>query len=527
MMRPLDAVRVRGPNGHVIELRAWGFVSPGDAAWEALAPAVDALPSRRVTSPLAWHDDAAAACLAPLSLHEQSLVAAVLPVGVRWAPSLAATTAALGDAPDGATLWSLGFRGFAGHARLSALRGDAECVGYDLEVRTRKLDAVSDWRAMLDDLARADLALAALEPSPVDAAWVDDASRPARSGLEEFLLLRAIVEGPTLADALRAIARDPAASLASASRAVPAHRAVHARPEEFAARALSPSDARGAAREHAPHLTRDVPENRFVLHALATMERRADALARGARPLASAMLRAAQGLAERLAAMREELARGALRGVGAMTSQAPMASSALQRRPGYRELLGAWLRLASAPGALAWAGADRIGLRDAPRLYERWCALTVAEALGFDATACARLAAGGATERATVLGRAVSLASQRGAATSYSYAFRPDLTLTCEGRRLHLDAKYQLDGGDLAGEAEAPRDAVVKMHAYRDAIEGTWGAYALYPGGDHAPRFEAPGGGGVGALALGPGATRRDAQRDALVALVRRFLCTG
>jgi predicted component of viral defense system (DUF524 family) len=524
MTRPLDAARLRGPLGDVVELRAWGFAPPRDAAWEPLAPGVEGLPARRPASPLAWHEDAADACLAPLSLYEQSLVAALLPPGARWAPSLAGAASAIGDAPDGATLWSLGFRGFAGHARLSALRGDAECAGHDLEVRTRKLDAVRDWRAMLADLARADLALAALEPSPVDAAWTDDPARPARSGLEEFLLLRAVVEGDALTDALRAIARDPAASLAAASRAVPAHRAVHARPEEFAARALSPADGRGAAREHAPHLTRDVPENRFALYALASMERRADALARGARPLAPAMVRAARGLAERLAAMRDTLSHGALRGVGALASPAPLGSSSLQRRPGYRELLAVWLRLASAPGALAWAGGDRIGLRDAPRLYERWCALTVAETLGFDASACARLAAGGASAMATVAGREVSLASQRAAAASYSYAFRPDLTLACDGRRLHLDAKYQFEDGD----GEAPREAVVKMHAYRDAIEGTWGAFALYPGdGARGPRFDAPGGGGVGALALGPGAARRDAQRDALVALVRRFLCDG
>ena len=63
------------------------------------------------------------------------------------------------------------------------------------------------------------------------------------------------------------------------------------------------------------------------------------------------------------------------------------------------------------------------------------------------------------------------------------------------------------------------------MHAYRDAILGTWGSYALYPGeGPREERHVAPSGGEVGALALRPGEDAIGAQRVQVMALVRRFL---
>ena len=60
---------------------------------------------------------------------------------------------------------------------------------------------------------------------------------------------------------------------------------------------------------------------------------------------------------------------------------------------------------------------------------------------------------------------------------------------------LHFDAKYRVTGAQSASFSEeadqanlsrgsAKRDDLVKMHAYRDAIHRTAGAYILYPGDD-------------------------------------------
>ena len=70
---------------------------------------------------------------------------------------------------------------------------------------------------------------------------------------------------------------------------------------------------------------------------------------------------------------------------------------------------------------------------------------------------------------------------------------------------LHFDAKYRIDqytslfidDDDDVGEStrvgSAKSDDLRKMHAYRDAIRRTSGAYVLYPGGDgdsHPPHQE-------------------------------------
>lgn len=65
---------------------------------------------------------------------------------------------------------------------------------------------------------------------------------------------------------------------------------------------------------------------------------------------------------------------------------------------------------------------------------------------------------------------------------SYSVELRPDYSLNIHiGEKdylIHFDAKYKLN---IEDESFKNQD-IVKMHAYKDAILGTVGAYVLYPG---------------------------------------------
>lgn len=94
---------------------------------------------------------------------------------------------------------------------------------------------------------------------------------------------------------------------------------------------------------------------------------------------------------------------------------------------------------------------------------------------------------------------------------SYSTTFRPDISILASsgGSRhwLHFDAKYRLDvdewveqlssdvvedvESELAGDSEDrelfKKADLYKMHAYRDAIVGSRGAYVLFPARDAAP----------------------------------------
>ena len=100
---------------------------------------------------------------------------------------------------------------------------------------------------------------------------------------------------------------------------------------------------------------------------------------------------------------------------------------------------------------------------------------------------------------------------------SYSrLVLRPDFSLNRNGRLLLLDAKYRKTGGEGAlygndgeafGQGTFQSDDLIKMHAYRDALPGAVGAWAIYPGSS-TRTFESKEGIKVGALALCPGAAR-------------------
>ncbi len=505
MTRWLDALRVESGDAW-FDLRAPG--APSVLPQVVLAPGVRAA-LRDTPSALAWHDDALSLGLARCSLWEQSMLAVCAPRDAVWSPSLAPCLTPFADG-DARRWWTLSPRAFAGRLRLALVDGSLERVALDLDVRTRKVDALDGFIAMLDDLARADLALALHDASPTTMAF-DTSTRAPRTALETLALLRALA--PEVERAVDAVVRAPEQTVSSATRVAPMHRAHRVRPEEFAARA-----GQGSAREDAPALSLDTPENRFVgalLDALRTaLDEAAAQHPHAARPIAVTLDRA-----------RAQLDARGFRAVHGDASDLHRTTAALLRRHGYRELAAIAARLDGPARSLTWRGDARWGLCDAPRLYERWCALTLATALGADAITAARAAAGASELSLCVDGVALALSTQR-EGRSYGLAYRPDITLRAGDRRLVFDAKYRLDARDLDDRTgDAPREGITKMHAYRDALDGVWGAYVLHPGavGD-ARCFEAREGGGVGAIALRPGAANAASQRASLVARVRQFL---
>ena len=91
---------------------------------------------------------------------------------------------------------------------------------------------------------------------------------------------------------------------------------------------------------------------------------------------------------------------------------------------------------------------------------------------------------------------------------SYSVNLRPDYSLVIhigeERYIIHFDAKYKLN----INEESFKNEDVVKMHAYKDAIADTIGAYVLYPGEKkrlyHEDEMKLK---SVGAFPLNPGKT--------------------
>ncbi len=217
-----------------------------------------------------------------------------------------------------------------------------------------------------------------------------------------------------------------------------------------------------------------------------------------------------------------------------------LGSPVLQRKEGYRELLRIWLRFMSA-AQLAWKPGSEVyscGLRDIAQLYEYWVFFKLLgvcknvfefesrsndELFAITSSGIELVLKAGEPWRITgewqgenplrvafSYNKTFSPNSDWHKCSSWTRPMRPDFTISMwpkgmsesESERLneivhvHFDAKYrieaidQLFGGAVELDQERAeqqrgtyrRQDLLKMHAYRDAIRRTDGAYVLYPG---------------------------------------------
>jgi hypothetical protein len=254
----------------------------------------------------------------------------------------------------------------------------------------------------------------------------------------------------------------------------------------------------------------------------------------------------------------------------------PIGNQVLQKRAGYRELLRTFvLAEIGASLALNWDVDDLFGAsqRNVATLYEYWVFLQLARSVG-------RVCGTDLTVSAFQLSSdEMSMAFRRGAASrlqwttmargrtmqvelyfnreflvsalpdaSWSRAMRPDCSIrvrpddsmgevTAEDLTiwLHFDAKYRVeyadeqfsrpasddaawaaDAEELERLARSKREDLLKMHAYRDAIRRSAGAFVLYPGDEQREPFTEyhevlP---GLGAFVLRPAPTGATGVKD-------------
>ena len=224
----------------------------------------------------------------------------------------------------------------------------------------------------------------------------------------------------------------------------------------------------------------------------------------------------------------------------------PVNNQVLQKREGYRDLYRAYIQFEMA-SVLSWQGGEDVysaGQRNVAMLYEYWVFLQLATLVSelceasFDFASLIEVQPGGLNVglragRQRVLkgevdrlGRKMTIElwfnrtfpeSSAGEA-SWTREMRPDCSLritpsgdelaTFQPVWLHFDAKYRIksvveafgesteprgdhDGSQVAKviRAEALREDLLKMHAYRDAIRRSAGAYVLYPGTEEKKVF--------------------------------------
>jgi len=248
----------------------------------------------------------------------------------------------------------------------------------------------------------------------------------------------------------------------------------------------------------------------------------------------------------------------------------PLNSPILQRKEGYREIFRTWLMFDLA-AKLIWHGGDDVyagGKKDVATLYEYWVFFKLTDAIAdafkiravninnlIESTAdglglklkrgkeCIPLL--GTFEHAArkfnirfSYNRTFSGKQDYPNAGSWTSPFRPDYTLSVwpqgiteekaeqEESMVHIqfDAKYKRElykifesNGDLEEEKRQQNQGtyktadLLKMHAYRDAIRRTAGAYVFYPGDiiEEKRRFHEilP---GLGAFAIKPSNSKGD-----------------
>ncbi|OBF45927.1 hypothetical protein A5719_00020 [Mycolicibacterium peregrinum] len=292
--------------------------------------------------------------------------------------------------------------------------------------------------------------------------------------------------------------------------------------------------------------TVDNAANRFVKFALerwrAVSLELIDVLYRSSQKVESGPLRRGlQVAAEVGAQLDEHLAHPMFREVSSL-QRMPTSDQVLLKRAGYREVFRTFAMTESGPTVHIDHGDTTdvfaASQRNIATLYEFWCFLAVVDSLGRacgeDRTARAFAVAGDGLSLTMRSGRAsrLSWSVTRGDRPlhvevyfnrtftgsddrdgSWSQAMRPDCSVLVrpEGGTpslvrqhelevwLHFDAKYRVDNllaqltsASDSGEPDegltttggAKRDDLLKMHAYRDAIARTAGAYVLYPGSE-------------------------------------------
>jgi predicted component of viral defense system (DUF524 family) len=475
------------------------------------------------------------------------------------------------DSPDGLTGR---LRPGSHTGRLSLGFGDHHAALGEaaVEVRSRKLGYLADYRWMLRDIAEAMSEVIMERFAPSQQRFEPDHARSAATLYQRFAFLQSLILGGPFEAAIgqvlarphrhwesRVERRSPASGIRASSKVAGQLAAIGPRVPWHGHPVLTSLPAELDVEKHEETL--DTPPNRFVRFALERWREVILAMA-AALERERTVAPVERGLTEArvlLARIDAVLAEPLFREVGELTFF-PAGSQVLQRREGYREVFRAYADFEVA-SALAWEGGEDVygaGQRDVAALYEYWAFFELAKIVSavcdepLDLPTLVQATADGLMVDLRRGGRRIlhgtvqrygrsmdvelcfnrSFPKRNGEEGSWTRTMRPDYSLRiCPALAdslggpddvwLHFDAKYRVDTvdeafekGDSTGnstaalgpEGEAKASDLLKMHAYKDAIRRSAGAYVLYPGTEpHSFREYHELLPGLGAFALRPG----------------------
>jgi predicted component of viral defense system (DUF524 family) len=411
-----------------------------------------------------------------------------------------------------------------------------------VEVQSRKLGYLDEYRWMLRDLNDEAASLVLERFAPTRQRLTEDWTREPRSAYERFTHLQALFADPSFEQAVTFITNRPYVEWAEQTELrlpnqpmLGSSRLVRAltRPGqrvEWPGGAIRTLPAKIAIDVTVP--TVDNVPNRFVKHVLdhflRLLNQLRDSLASHPQSVSAPRgLREIDEIAWRLQVLRSA---PVFRDVGDMVVL-PADNQVILKRAGYREVLGAYLRVETGT-KVVWEDESLNGAqRKASTLYEYWAFLQLLRVVktitpGLDMSELFTETKDGLTlslkqgrerrfhGRVNSLGRDIDIdlfynrsfgsTGKDVEGASWSLPMRPDCSLRLQALSdgpgiapvwMHFDAKYKLsDFGllqDVAGIDEdlshqPVRDDLLKMHVYLGAIRRTVGSYVLFPGAGQA-----------------------------------------
>lgn len=426
-----------------------------------------------------------------------------------------------------------------------------KCGEVILEVQSVKTSYREDYRHMLEDITEQCMDLLLQQNSPVSQFLETDFNADAKTVYQRFAFIKSMLDTEEFNDSVHKIISAPVARWKE-SETVKDIRSVR-RMNNAVLRQISGAPNRIELPSN--HLlkrtfdsipsklklnhkteTVDIPENRFIKHALLSFQtfcsHLISKLTGDSRIKLEAIL-----LEDKL---EQWVSHSVFKEISLPTTL-PLNSPVLQRKEGYREVLRVWLMFDLA-AKLVWHGGDDVysgNKRDVAALYEYWLFFKLLEivkdvfkiepkniteliketsdGLGLQLKQGVHLPIKGVyignTRKLEIefsYNKTFSGSSNYPEGGSWTQSMRPDYTLsiwpygidstTAEKEELivhvHFDAKYKVEKlteilGDesiFKNEKEEQRKGtfkradLLKMHTYKDAIRRTAGAYVLYPG---------------------------------------------
>ena len=468
------------------------------------------------------------------------------------------------DLIENSNMGFLSFGSYVGKSFFDIIIGGDTVYEIPFEVRSRKIDYIEQYSAMIGDISKYSQSLIYESSSPLFQSFELDELEE-KTGYEEFMLLEYLFKDENLPSTVEYLSRNLYSSLENTVEEVPTSFASNINPNDLIdvfsnSKNLYKSQDEDSiwvrhTKGYVPLNVRetryvdniDVAENRFYKNFLERIDSLIDVLMKKSKD----DMYVHDKLLQYKEMLGGYLSQGFFKDISPM-DYVPLNSQTLQKREGYRDILSYYLMF-ELGFHLNWdevSSEFRGGEKKLYELYEYWCYFELFDLLdgmsssshgfydifSFDKESL-RISLSHDLMSSFVLdldGYSVDVdllynkSFTRGSPfRSYSVLLRPDYSLIVHigdgDYIIHFDAKYKLNINDDSFK----NVDIVKMHAYKDAIEGTVGAYVLYPGSvdriydEHDSGIES-----VGAFGLVPGsdADGRNSLRDFILNLLRKLI---